>query len=121
MKIAISLSSQNKNAGFDPRFGRAAAFLLHDTESAYTEIIVNPALNATGGAGVQASQFLINQGIGAVVSGAFGPNAFKTLNAAGIKMYLVPSGADYDATEIIKRFVLGEFPETSEATAKGHH
>jgi predicted Fe-Mo cluster-binding NifX family protein len=121
MKLAISISGDRLDSPFDARFGRAAAFCIVDTESGEWGASKNPALAAAGGAGVQASQFVAKQGAQAVASGAFGPNAFDTLFAAGIEMYLVPHGKTYTAAEVVEMFKNGQLTKAEGATNKGHH
>ncbi|WP_455383120.1 NifB/NifX family molybdenum-iron cluster-binding protein, partial [Salinispira pacifica] len=91
MKVIVSISGDNIESRFDPRFGRAAAFCLFDSASSESSIHDNPGLDATGGAGIVAAQFVAELGAQAVVSGAFGPNAFDTLEAAGVAMYAGPT------------------------------
>ena len=121
MKIAISISGKTLDSPFDPRFGRAAAFCLVDAESGEWQTFDNPALSASGGAGVQAAQFVAKQGVGAVVSGAFGPNAFDTLTAAGIEMYIAPGNEAHSVAEILEMFKTGQLTKTEAATHAGHH
>ena len=121
MKIAISISGNSIDASFDARFGRAAAFCLVDTETDTWEAFENPALSASGGAGVQASQFIAKHGVQAVVSGAFGPNAFDTLAAAEIDMYLAPGNTAHTAAEILEMFKAGQLTKAEAATNAGHH
>ena len=61
-------------------------------------------MQAAGGAGVQASQFVAAQGVQVVISGAYGPNAFDTLEAAGIAAYLAPSGGSYTVADAGETF-----------------
>jgi len=121
MKVAISISGNTLDSPFDPRFGRALAFCLVDTETDQWQVFDNPALSASGGAGVQASQFIVGQGAQVAVSGAFGPNAFDTLDAAGIELYLAPVNKSYTAAEILKIFEAGELTRAKAATHEGHH
>jgi len=121
MKIAISISGKTLDSPFDPRFGRAAAFCLVDAESGEWQTFDNPALSASGGAGVQAAQFVAKQGVGAVVSGAFGPNAFDTLAAANIEMYLAPGSQVHTAAEVLNMFKAGQLTQAETATHAGHH
>lgn len=121
MKLAISISGNSLKAAFDPRFGRAAAFCIVDTETGQWEVFDNPALSASGGAGVQASQFVAKQGAQAVVSGAFGPNAFDTLNAAGIEMYLAPGNKTHTAAEVFEMYKASQLTRAEAATHAGHH
>lgn len=88
MKIIVTSSSSELDSPIDRRFGRCAHFLLVDTETLETKAFPNPGINARGGAGIQASQFVINLKPNAVISGDFGPNAFDVLNSANIDMYL---------------------------------
>ena len=121
MKLAISISGNTLGSPFDPRFGRAAAFCIVDTETGEWESFENPALSASGGAGVQASQFVAKQGAQAVVSGAFGPNAFDTLTAAEIDMYLATGNEAHTAAEILEMFKAGQLTKAEAATHQGHH
>ena len=121
MKIAISISGNTPDSPFDARFGRAAAFCIVDTESGEWQAFDNPALSASGGAGVQAAQFIARQGAQAVVSGAFGPNALDTLAAAEIEMYLAPGNRAHTAAEILAMFKAGQLTKAETATHEGHH
>jgi predicted Fe-Mo cluster-binding NifX family protein len=121
MKLAISTSGNSLKSPFDARFGRATAFCIVDMETGGWEIFDNPALSASGGAGVQASQFVAKQGIQAVVSGAFGPNAFDTLVAAGIEMHLAAGNEAHTVAEILEMFKAGQLTKAESATHAGHH
>ena len=121
MKIIVTTNAPNIDSDIDPRFGRAAAFCIVDTESGEWQAFDNPALSASGGAGVQAAQFVAKQGVGAVVSGAFGPNAFDTLAAAEIEMYLAPGNDAQSAAEILEMFKARQLTQAKAATHAGHH
>ncbi len=119
MKIIITTSSASLDAEFDPRFGRCAYFLAMDTETMEWEAFPNPGINASGGAGTQAAQFVAEQKVAAVISGDFGPNASLALTAAGILMYL--NKADDNIQDIVKRFNAGELQQVSAPTTRGTH
>lgn len=121
MKIVITVSGQTLDSPFDPRFGRAAAFCLVDSESGEWTVHPNPALSASGGAGVQAAQFVAKLGAQAVVSGAYGPNAFDTLSPAGIEMYVAPAGETLTAAEVLALFKAGRLQKVQAATHGGHY
>ncbi|TET82893.1 MAG: dinitrogenase iron-molybdenum cofactor biosynthesis protein, partial [Anaerolineales bacterium] len=87
MKVAISAVQPQFEGELERRFGRCAYFVVVDAETLEWESIPNPAVEARGGAGTQAAQFLANQGVQAVISGDFGPNAYAALETAGISMY----------------------------------
>ena len=121
MKIAISISGNSINAPFDPRFGRTSTFCIVDSESGACKTFENPAFSASGGAGVQASQFIASKGAEAVISGAFGPKAFDTLDAAGITMYTASGNEGFTATDILEMFKKDQLPKTEKASHGGHH
>lgn len=121
MKIAISVSGNTFDSPFDPRFGRAAAFCMVDSETGVWTAHENPALSASGGAGVPAAQFVAKLGAQAVISGAYGPNAFDTLSPAGIEMYHAPTGETLTAAEVLALFKAGKLTKTEAATHAGHH
>jgi predicted Fe-Mo cluster-binding NifX family protein len=121
MKLIISISGNTIDSPFDPRFGRAAAFCLVDSETGEWTVHENPALSAAGGAGVQAAQFVAKLGAQAVISGAYGPNAFDTLSPAGIEMYLAPTGDNVTAADVLALFKAGKLQKAEAATHAGHH
>jgi predicted Fe-Mo cluster-binding NifX family protein len=121
MKLAISITGNKLESPFDPRFGRAAAFCLVDSETGEWSAHENPALSASGGAGVQASQFIAKLGAQVVISGAYGPNAADTLTPAGIEMYLAPTEQTLTAADVLALFKAGKLSKTDSATHEGHH
>ena len=121
MKIAISVKDDSANPPFNPRFGRAPFFYLVDPETESGEAHPNPAVNADSGAGIQAAQIIAKHGATAVVSNSFGPKAYRTLTAAGIKMYLVSDGEGLSMTAILKNYLDGELTEASGPTHRGGH
>ncbi len=121
MKLIISISGNKLDSPFDPRFGRAAAFCLVDSETGEWTYHENPALAASGGAGVQAAQFVAKLGAQAVISGAYGPNAFDALSPAGIEMYLAPTGDNLTAANVLELFKAGKLQKAETATHAGHH
>lgn len=88
MKVIISILENNVDSKVNPRFGRTEWLVLFNTEDGTHKILSNSGAQQSGGAGVAASQFVIDQGAEAVISGHFGPNAARALMAAGVKMYL---------------------------------
>jgi predicted Fe-Mo cluster-binding NifX family protein len=105
MKIAVSVTASQPEADFDTRFGRAAAFVIVDTTSGEQLAVANPAARAGSGAGIRAAEFLVRQGVDAVISGAFGPKAYNVLHTAGLRLYQAKSGT---AKELVDRLLNGE-------------
>jgi len=121
MKLAISCCGSTLDAAFDPRFGRAASFCLVDSVTGAWTAHANPALAATGGAGVQAAQFVAGLGAQAVISGAYGPKAHAALSAAGITMYVAPDAAAPRAAEVLARFQAGTLAQAAGPSHDGRH
>lgn len=121
MKIAIPTSGTSLDAPYDPRFGRATWFCLFDEGNGGWETVPNPAINASGGAGVQAARLIAQEGVSVVISGAFGPNAFDALDVAGIKMYLAPSGGDMTVSDLIEAYQNHRLSLAQSPSQGGHH
>jgi predicted Fe-Mo cluster-binding NifX family protein len=119
MKITITASSPSIDSSVDPRFGRAAYFIVVDTDTLAWQAHANPAVGAAGGAGSQAAQFVAQQHINTVISGDFGPNAYNALQAAGIAMHLL--GASTTAKEATERFKAGLLERASASRGPRHH
>ncbi|MDD5217158.1 MAG: NifB/NifX family molybdenum-iron cluster-binding protein [Candidatus Omnitrophica bacterium] len=92
MKIAVTAESNTPNAQIDSRFGRCRYFLIFDTEKNSYEAIENSNAQVSGGAGIQSAQLIVTRGIETVLTGNVGPNAFKVLEAGGIKVMTNVSG-----------------------------
>ena len=118
MKIAITSSGKNNTAPVNPRFGRCEYFIIMDTETKEWEAAENPAVGARGGAGSQAAQFIANQGVEAVISGRYGPNAFTALEAAGIQAFLTGQET-VDAA--LEKFLAGDLEQVTAATGPELH
>lgn len=116
MTICVSAKSPEMGSDVDPRFGRAAAFCICDTETGEIEGLENGA-GAPSGAGVQTAQWIIDRGVEAVITGSVGPNAFRVLRAAGVAVYVGASGTVESA---IEDFRAGKLTPTTEPTNAGH-
>lgn len=118
MKVAITAGEPLFEAELELRFGRCAYFLIVDTETQDWKPMKNPATEAMGGAGPQAAQFLADHEVEAVISGEFGPNAYTSLEAAGILMY--SSQVDQIST-LFKKFLADQLKHISEPTGPQRH
>jgi predicted Fe-Mo cluster-binding NifX family protein len=117
MKIAVTSTGTDVDAAVDPRFGRAQYLLIVDLESMDVEPIENPAVQASGGAGVQTAQIVAATGAAAVLTGNVGPNAYYALSAAGLKVYVGAAGTVRQAMEAYSR---GELQEATEPSVGSH-
>jgi predicted Fe-Mo cluster-binding NifX family protein len=87
LKIGIPVSTSNENPIMFERFGRASFFCIYETEDDSAVVIRNPAVEARGGAGLKAVEFLIEKHIEAVIVPQLGPNADRALRAAQISIF----------------------------------
>jgi predicted Fe-Mo cluster-binding NifX family protein len=117
MKIVVTANGEDLQAATSPIFGRCPIYLFVDTETMGTEAVANPALAASGGAGVQAAQFVAQRGAQAVLTGNVGPNAFQVFQAAGIPVYLCPQGTVERAVEAYRA---GKLSAVAAPTAPAH-
>ncbi len=118
MKIAITSKGQDLDSEVDPRFGRAAYILIVDTETLNFEVIDNAKnANSFKGAGIQAAASVSDKKAKVLLTGFCGPNAFKTLEAAGVKV-----GSDMTGTikDIVTKFNEGTISYTDAANVDGH-
>ena len=117
MRIAISASSADLSSPVDPRFGRCPYFLFIDPESMEFEAVENPHVASASGAGIQAAQMVANKGVKAVLTGSCGPNAFQTLQAAGVEVFVGVSGT---VEEAVQEYKSGKLRSTTQPNAPPH-
>jgi len=117
-KIAVTTSGADLSAPLDPRFGRAAGFILFDLETdtfAHVDNQVN--LDAAQGAGIQAAETIVRSGATALITGHCGPKAFRVLQAAGIPVHPCPA---MSVGEAIEQFRRNSLPVMAGADVEGH-
>jgi predicted Fe-Mo cluster-binding NifX family protein len=117
MNIIVTAEGQDLNGATSPRFGRCPTYILIDTETMAFEALPNPAASASGGAGIQAAQFVVEQGAQALLTGNVGPNAAQVLAAASVSVYL---NQEATVEAAVKAFKAGRLPLTEGATVAAH-
>lgn len=117
MKICVTSQGDNLDTQLDPRFGRCQYFIFVDTDTMKYEVIKNPNIDSTGGAGIQSGQLMADRQVKAVVTGNIGPNAFQTLQSAGVDII---TGASGSVREAIEHYKKGALKKTQEPT-RGLH
>jgi len=117
MKIAISSSGVTLESDVDPRFGRCPYYIIYDTENGSFEAVENKSMLAGGGAGIQAAQNISDMKAEALITGNVGPNAFRVLSAASIKIY---SGATGNIKDAVEKFKKGEYKQTGGPDVESH-
>lgn len=118
MKVAVSARGKDLDVLIDPRFGRCAYFIIIDTDDMSFEAFDNESMSLGGGAGIQSAQFVASKGAKVVITGNVGPNAVRTLSAAGIGVILGQTGTIREAIDDYKR---GKLKSTGEANVSSHY
>jgi predicted Fe-Mo cluster-binding NifX family protein len=118
VKLAISSSGKTLADPVDPRFGRAAFFIVVDSETdAYEAHANTQSLNAAQGAGIQAAETVSSLGANTVLTGHCGPKAFRALRAAGIQVVV---GAEGSVQQALDQFKKGALKPAENADVEGH-
>lgn len=98
-KICLTATGKDLNSEIDPKFGRAAYFLLLDPIVMRIEAIENPHKDAMQGAGIKSAQSLVDHGVKILLTGDVGPKANAVLQSAGIQTITGVSGKIQDAIQ----------------------
>ena len=118
MRLAITSQGRDLDAEVDPRFGRAALFLMVESETLDFKVIENVQnLNLPQGAGIQAAQNIIAQGPDVVLTGNCGPKAFKVLSTAGVDVVVGVKGR---VREVVQDFLKGKYSPAESSNVEGH-
>jgi len=111
--IAVTSDGPRLDDMVDPRFGRAAGFVVVNLATDQTSYIDNGGSQAMAqGAGIQAAENIARSGAGVVLAGFVGPKAFQALAAAGIKV--VQDVENMTVGQAVEKYRRGEFT-TSDA------
>lgn len=117
MRIAVTSTAKTLDSEVDPRFGRAACFVVIDTETMDFMVIGNANIAAAGGAGINSAKTVVDAGVEAVLTGNCGPNAERTLEAAGVKLYTGVKGTVREAVQLFKD---GKLTEAAGPNVQAH-
>lgn len=109
MILLISAQEPKLDGPLDNRFGRCHWLIKYDTGTKLWQAFENPGASQSGGAGVAAAQFVVDQKADVVISGDFGPNAANAFRAAKIEMRLF-SGNLTNVQEAVDHFTAGKLP-----------
>lgn len=112
MKIAVSSTGKDKDSTLDIRFGRCEYFQIYNTENNELKVIENKGQTASGGAGIAASNQIVEEKADVVITGSLGPNAFNIIKESEIKMFKCDS---ISVESAIKKYSNGELEEIKSA------
>jgi len=118
MKVAVSSTGNHLDSLIDPRFGRCAYFVFVETDDMAYEAFENTSMALGGGAGIQSAQFVASKGAKVVITGNCGPNAVRTLSAAGIDLIL---GQMETVRQAVEDFKNGRLQKTTEPNVADHY
>ncbi len=118
MKIAVPSKGPGIDSEVDQRFGRGAYVLFVDSDTFEFESLDNQKnVNSRKGAGIKTGVMISGKGVAVLLTGFCGPNAFKTLKAANIKVVNEVGG---NVKEAVVSFNEGKFSFADDANAEGH-
>lgn len=117
MKIAVTSRGTALDSEVDSRFGRCPYFVIVETDDMSFKSIANSNVSVGGGAGVQTAQLIADKNAEAVLTGNCGPNAFRTLEAAGIAVVTGVSGTVRTAVE---SYLAGSLDASDGPTVESH-
>lgn len=118
-KIAVSCEEPKLESLVDPRFGRAAGFLVVDPGTMDFEYIDNGASQAMPrGAGIQAAETVARSGARTVMTGYVGPKAFQALTAAGIKV--IQNIDNMTIRQAVEKFLADDVEYAANPNRRGH-
>ena len=108
-KIAVSSEGPDLDGSVDPRFGRAAGFVIIDPDTMASEYVDNAASQGMAqGAGIQTAELMTRHGVGVVLTGYVGPKAFQALSAVGIK--IGQNLEDLSVRQAVEKYKTGQVP-----------
>jgi predicted Fe-Mo cluster-binding NifX family protein len=111
MIIAIASEGLDPGSLVAEKFGRADFITFYDTEKNTFEFLRNPYANLCGGAGIQTSQFVIENNVAAVIAIDIGLNPFRLLRSADVEIY---SCSKIRVEEVVNEFVEGKLSITKQ-------
>ena len=118
MKVAVSSTGKDLDSRIDPRFGRCSYFIIVDTDTMSYEVFDNENIALGGGAGIQSAQFVASKGAKVVITGNCGPNAVRTLSAAGVEVIV---GQTDTVRRAVDDYKDGNLKATGEPNVSDHY
>jgi predicted Fe-Mo cluster-binding NifX family protein len=109
MKIAVSARGNTLDSAVDERFGRAAGFLIYDSDSGGSEFLDNSTRQTLSqNAGIQAAQAITAAGTDVLLTGQMGPKAAQILRRSGVALFACSTGTVREALRAWEQNALNE-------------
>ena len=105
MRVAVAAGGPDLESSVDPRFARCMYYVFVEPDSMQFETVENPNRLVAGGAAELSARLVAERHAEVLVTGNCGPNAFRTLSLAGIK---VIAGVQGSVREAVMRVKTGE-------------
>ena len=118
MKIAVATQQGGLEDQVSGIVGRAPTFTVVETsekEIVESKVLRNEFSQAASGAGVQAAQMLVNEGIEAIIGGNFGPNLAQVFNQSETEMY---QASGISVKQAVQQLLDGELTRVQGATGQ---
>jgi predicted Fe-Mo cluster-binding NifX family protein len=120
MKVAVTARGKELDSPVDRVFGRARWFLIVDPQGGSVEALENSQnVNAAQGAGIQSAQQITEKSVDVVLTGNVGPNAFRALGAAAVRVFQFENDVS-TVRDALTAWKEGRLQEVQAPTAKGH-
>lgn len=118
MKIAVPAQDRELSSEVDYRFGRAEWLLVIDSGMGDFKAYGNAvSLKCIQLSGTQVAQNLVQDGVQVVLTQHIGPNAFKILKGADVKIFYV---IKQTVQKAIESFKANELKEIDQPNVQGH-
>lgn len=117
MKVAVSANGRKLDSPIDPRFGRCAYFIIVDTDDMSYDVFDNDNIALGGGAGIQSAQFVASKGAKVIITGNVGPNAVRTISAAGVELITGQTGT---VRMVVEDYKEGKLNSMNKPNVAGH-
>ncbi|CFX17265.1 Dinitrogenase iron-molybdenum cofactor biosynthesis [Syntrophomonas zehnderi OL-4] len=114
-KIAVCANGSDPSAVIEERFGRCTHFMVWDLNSKTFEVLNSRESDHYNSPGTSIAKRLIQAGVGSLIVGHIGPQAFKVLKQAHVRIYTGASGKSI--TQTIAMFEANELTELESANS----
>jgi predicted Fe-Mo cluster-binding NifX family protein len=118
MIIAVPAEEQSLDSAICQSFGRAPHYCIYDTEKEHSKFVENKAKEASGGAGIEAAQQLVDEKIGALITFRLGEHAARVLQAGEI---VILKAQNLSIADNIASYIAGTLESLDEVHPGLHH